>query len=250
MQFHEKVRRQVQALDLNRSKAAREVGLPVSTINNYVSTTASLPRVDIAIKIARALKVPLEWLADDEQDWPPPSQPSVASPMPPLEKFGDVQIIEELAKRRRRAQIDFLDELKKVISIDWDGVASALESVPPGDAAPDSVKRAAQAYLSLLLKGERLQSDWSVGSYSLVHHNELPGSDRPLNDFYTIEGPDWRIQLMNLKGLDRFIKAQTPHDDLVPLDTIRDLESKRRENRELIAKSFISAQRRDDQKKS
>jgi len=30
------------------------------------------PRLDVALKLARFFDVPLDWLADDDRDWPPP----------------------------------------------------------------------------------------------------------------------------------------------------------------------------------
>ena len=76
MNFTEKLKRA--SADLNKSKAGERVGLKADTISSYI-TKKAIPRLDTAVKIARALSVPLEWLADDSQDWPPP-QPSPALP--------------------------------------------------------------------------------------------------------------------------------------------------------------------------
>lgn len=69
MTFHEKLK----ALARNQNKAAlaRSAGLPESTISSYMCKPDSLPRVDIGLKIARALDVSAEWLFDDSQDMPP-----------------------------------------------------------------------------------------------------------------------------------------------------------------------------------
>ena len=47
------------------------VGLAPTAISNYIAS-GSIPRADIALKIARAVGVPLDWLIDDSQDFPPP----------------------------------------------------------------------------------------------------------------------------------------------------------------------------------
>lgn len=68
MTWKEKISRLLPA----RSAAliARRAGLHRGGITNI--TGQSKPRVDKAIRIARVLKVPVEWLFDDDKDWPPP----------------------------------------------------------------------------------------------------------------------------------------------------------------------------------
>lgn len=48
---------------------------------------------DKAVKIARVLEVPPDWLFDDDAGWPPPETGS--------KSMGDFELIEELARRRR-----------------------------------------------------------------------------------------------------------------------------------------------------
>jgi hypothetical protein len=69
--------------EINKAKAARSVGLPVSTISSYIAQ-GSMPRADIALKIARASGVSLEWLVDDAQGMPPVLAASKGlAPLPP-----------------------------------------------------------------------------------------------------------------------------------------------------------------------
>ncbi len=58
--------------DRNRANVARRCGLKASTMHAICHRGVE-PRVGNAIKIARELKVPVEWLFDDTADWPPPS---------------------------------------------------------------------------------------------------------------------------------------------------------------------------------
>lgn len=60
------------------AKVARRAKVSPSTISNLVNR-GSIPRADNALLLARALNVPLEWLVDDLQGWPPP--PPNAGPL-------------------------------------------------------------------------------------------------------------------------------------------------------------------------
>lgn len=68
MTFHEKVTRLCE--DRNKSKLSRRAGLSSTGISSYIAK-GCLPRLDIALRIARAIGVSLDWLADDTANWPP-----------------------------------------------------------------------------------------------------------------------------------------------------------------------------------
>jgi transcriptional regulator with XRE-family HTH domain len=55
---------------MSRAGFDRRAGLPLNTIANIINKGA-IPRLDTAKKIADSLGVSLDWLANDEQDWPP-----------------------------------------------------------------------------------------------------------------------------------------------------------------------------------
>ncbi len=74
MTWQQKIRRLLGGK--NASALAESVGLPRTSIRNAVNT-GQVPRVDKAIKIARALGVPADWLFDDARPWPPPSGSSI-----------------------------------------------------------------------------------------------------------------------------------------------------------------------------
>lgn len=68
MTFTEKLARLTEAYHKNR--LSRRCGLPSTAITDYINK-GTTPRSDNALKIARALGVSVEWLIDDEQEWPP-----------------------------------------------------------------------------------------------------------------------------------------------------------------------------------
>lgn len=57
---------------MNRAKVSRAAGLPPTAIDAVVNKKR-MPLASNGLKIARALKVPMEWLFDDKADWPPPA---------------------------------------------------------------------------------------------------------------------------------------------------------------------------------
>ena len=54
----------------NRAKLSRACGLPQNAIADYINK-GHVPSVGRALTIAQALGVSLDWIADDEQEWPP-----------------------------------------------------------------------------------------------------------------------------------------------------------------------------------
>jgi transcriptional regulator with XRE-family HTH domain len=68
MGFHEKLRRLFK--DMNMSAVCRRAGLKRVSVGNMLARE-SMPAVDTAAKLARALDVDPGWLIDDERNWPP-----------------------------------------------------------------------------------------------------------------------------------------------------------------------------------
>jgi DNA-binding XRE family transcriptional regulator len=179
MQFHEKLRRRVKELDLNKSKAARAVGLPESTISNYLVKEESLPRIDIALKIAKAIDVPLIWLADDSRDWPPPTSNAESS----LVNISDRDLMLELAKRFRLGIIDVLDGLDQVEREDWSEIKKKLDAEwREGDPMPPAAQRLAPM-LRAIESASNAQLRYNLPYFSMANHKILPGNKRPVPDF-------------------------------------------------------------------
>jgi len=71
MKFTEKLEKLTESE--NRSRICRRAGLPASAISNYI-TNGQMPGLEPALKIAAALDVPLDWLADDSRGFPVPAK--------------------------------------------------------------------------------------------------------------------------------------------------------------------------------
>jgi transcriptional regulator with XRE-family HTH domain len=174
--FHEKLRRRVAQLGIKKSRAAREAGLPASTINSYLAKPKSLPRIDIAAKIAKAVNVPLEWLIDDSAGWPPPSADWSDRT---VTDASDESLVREVCRRLRLAQIDFLESARATGSIDWVAVTEATVGAESGAELPEISKRAMVLLGSVQAKFNRLRS-FDVDFYAILHHSDLPGGNRSI----------------------------------------------------------------------
>lgn len=121
MTFQEKLRRRVDELGLNMARAARLVGLPSTAISAYLAKKDSIPRADIALKIARALDVPLEWLVDDSAEWPPPTS-----------ALTDARLLAaELGRRMAPVVVPLLSHIIEAEGVDWVAAAQELMSLDP-----------------------------------------------------------------------------------------------------------------------
>jgi transcriptional regulator with XRE-family HTH domain len=72
MRFAEKVNRRLAELGWNDSRLAIEAKVSTSAVGKWTDGE-SLPRIDLAIRVARALGISLDYLADDALDEPPPA---------------------------------------------------------------------------------------------------------------------------------------------------------------------------------
>ncbi|MEM9414981.1 MAG: helix-turn-helix transcriptional regulator [Planctomycetota bacterium] len=68
MTINEKLRRLFDTR--NMAAVARIAGVGRTAVNKYCNASVT-PRSDVALRLARALDVSVEWLIDDEQGWPP-----------------------------------------------------------------------------------------------------------------------------------------------------------------------------------
>lgn len=68
MTFHEKLARLTAYM--KRAAICRSLGMPENAMGNLLHRK-QMPAADTALKFARALGVSVEWLIDEEQDWPP-----------------------------------------------------------------------------------------------------------------------------------------------------------------------------------
>ncbi|HZK80618.1 MAG TPA: helix-turn-helix transcriptional regulator [Humisphaera sp.] len=121
MDFQEKLRRRMEELGLNKARVAAGAGLTDSTISSYFRDRGSVPRIDIGIRIARVVKVPLDWLADDSQEWPPPEADMIAAT-----RLSDTELFLEWCRRMTLAAWSLNRELKNAERIDWDSSGKSL----------------------------------------------------------------------------------------------------------------------------
>src|SRR5438445_5303089 len=116
----------------NRSKISRSAGLPPNAVSDYINK-GYLPRVDTALSLARVLKVSLDWLADDAQDWP--------APKPGGHRLGAVasfDLMREACRRYRDRAVSLRYEIQRAERMDWKALAKKLAATPPdADAAPE-----------------------------------------------------------------------------------------------------------------
>jgi transcriptional regulator with XRE-family HTH domain len=176
MDFTEKLRRLGQ--EVNKAKAAESVGLAATTISNYIAK-GSTPRADIALKIARALQVPLEWLVDDAQGWPPPKSSNNGSHAGLL---TDGELIGELLHRRRLAQLDLLEKLERAERVNWSDLHRRLVAVPPEGPIPRDLVADVSLVFSLFVSYARFFKQFDLAFHERVHGGALPTGGRKHED--------------------------------------------------------------------
>jgi hypothetical protein len=125
VQFHEKLRMVVTENSVNKSKASRDAGLPESTISSYLAKPDSLPRIDIALKLSKVLDVPFEWLADDSQDWPPPSGDNRN-----LNAIPDHELMAEACRRLANQAAKVTSIVQQIQGLPWSELADELVVIP------------------------------------------------------------------------------------------------------------------------
>lgn len=177
MEFHEKLKRRVADLGINKAKAAREAGLPESTISSYLARTGSLPRLDIATKIAAALKVPLAWLADDSKGWPPP-------PADDGVRISDVpytELARELARRYRLDLLDTMASLEQAEKENWKSAVEALRSLRSGELPKPRVVRLLALVGRICEQVLTVNARYDVRIVADFMHEQMPGRERSLD---------------------------------------------------------------------
>jgi hypothetical protein len=178
VRFREKLRKRVAELKLNKTRASRDAGLPPSTISSYLAKPDSLPRLDIALRIARAIDVPLEWLADDEQDWPPPASSKRSLPDVP-----QVELTREVVRRYRLQALQIREQLERAEQQNWAQSAADLAGIPLGDEAPLELERALRLESTSRASIEMLLDYFEPSRAGrFLFPTDLPGPEVPWRD--------------------------------------------------------------------
>jgi transcriptional regulator with XRE-family HTH domain len=129
---------------MNKSQLARDAGLKSTAISNYINQPDTIPRADIAVRIARVLKVPVEWLVDESQDFP------LLPPGGDLAAFSTSELMDEVAKRYLDVALQCRDTVQELYGTDWLGVATQLCKMPLEDDLPEDMVRLIDSYISIV----------------------------------------------------------------------------------------------------
>lgn len=167
----------------NKTLVAKAAGLPATAISNYINR-GYLPGADIALKIARALSVPLDWLVDDSQDWPPPPASVPAS-------LTAEQLASELGRRLHGIGIALLAKLAKAQRTQWEWVAAELLKC---DADAELPKELADI---MTLPG---QITYLMGELQNFDPHCPVGADAPREILKDVR-PDYEVTLLELQRM-------------------------------------------------
>ena len=172
MKFAAKLEKILTQRNQSRSALGRLVGISATAVNDYISQSY-LPRIDIALKISRALNVPLDWLADDAQEWPPPM--SEARPL------SVHQLMLQVSKRWRDLAEALLDKYDVIEKFKWHEVKAALVTWSADGGQPPP-KIAAEA-IPLMVDTASLLRMITLEFNPRLFVSELGESARPASDF-------------------------------------------------------------------
>lgn len=152
----------------NRAELSRKAGLPPNAISDYINK-AYLPRVDTARAIANVTGVSLDYLADDEQDWPPP-----ATSKADASTASDAELMLEVCRRFRRAAVNLHSALEAAERFDWISVALSFLSTPSGAEISEGLLPSLEAAGMLEMMEFEIDS-FDPSSVATGLHNQLPG---------------------------------------------------------------------------
>jgi len=153
-----------------RSVIADAAKLKPGILNNFFNRDNSEPMASTALKLSRALEVPLDWLVDDEAGWPPPK------PREPQDVPYSL-LIGELA---RRCHIDVLEVLSAFDALDKQDFRKVLEfanKFKPGDTVPDEFAEGISAVIAAAERGLSPRR-YDIDAVAVSLHDSLPGKDR------------------------------------------------------------------------
>src|SRR5262245_47115152 len=111
MRFEEKLRKQMLLKGLNQQKLARLSGVSDSEVSRILGGK-SQPGLENAFKLARAVGVSLDYLADDSLE----SDPSQSTALPPEEKEV-MELVRDFGPRRARRLLETSSELGYEVAI-------------------------------------------------------------------------------------------------------------------------------------
>jgi transcriptional regulator with XRE-family HTH domain len=174
----------------NKTLIAKAAGLPPTAISNYINR-GYIPRADTALRIAETLKVPVEWLINDDEDWPPPAAPDKDI----IGNVPDGLLMREVSRRLRRAAVDTRKLIEQAEHIDWHSVAKDLLNQPIESPIPKSLAREHDIGISLLFADGAILK-FEASHIAPTHWRDLPPVDVP-EDELTIPTLLRRLRQLN-----------------------------------------------------
>lgn len=175
MNFREKLK--LLGGQVNKAEKARSVGLPATMISTYIAK-GSIPRGDIALKMARALDVPVDWLLDDSKDFPPPKVKSKS-----LEDALDSELMAEVGRRKLDAALDLLKEIEQASKFDWDKLSIEAHKLSESSSIPTEITVAFETVRRIESKEERLFATFDDRIFMALLYSERRRDDKSLPDF-------------------------------------------------------------------
>jgi transcriptional regulator with XRE-family HTH domain len=203
MDFAEKLSRLTE--EKNKQKLSNAAGLPATAVSDYIAK-GSIPRADKALALARALNVPLEWLVDDAQEWPPPTQQR----QEPTD-LSDSQLLVELVRRRRLAQIDFWEAIELAEQVDWRRFKRDLEAVHEGAPIPRELVRLSNIPYAIHASLMRLMRFSDLTAVEQAVGAKLPTGGHPVEALDQKRLEERRRQLWTNKSFQSALKAIQRH---------------------------------------
>lgn len=135
MDFSTKILKLIELRGMRKSELASKSAISRSVLSKYLNRR-SIPPATIAIRVARALDVSLDWLADDARDWPPPS---IDAPRP--DQLSHEELMREVGRRYWNDLSFAWSELRSLRAIDWVAECRAALDVPFDEQMPAEQRR-------------------------------------------------------------------------------------------------------------
>jgi transcriptional regulator with XRE-family HTH domain len=174
--FAQKLTEWLQLKGWSRAQLAEAAGLKPTLLTNYVARS-SVPQIDNALKIARAMGVSLDWLADPAQGWPPPKLDEAAEDR--LHNVSHDNLIRELARRYRLEVLDVRARLEEAANIDWSKTMEEVEKLEPNAPVSPDLARKLRLAQSVAFGAFATAERFDVRLAADLLHEQLPGGNFP-----------------------------------------------------------------------
>jgi transcriptional regulator with XRE-family HTH domain len=154
----------------NKARLSRAAGLYPTAIVDYLQR-GHIPRADNALALARVLKVPFEWLIDDQQGMPPPAAGELKA-----SSLSDAGLMREVCQRYRVVAVRIWNDLKAAIRINWTNVAAVIKATPTDKDLPLEIDAAIEL-------SRRIEPSWRMLRYfdpshaAAMFQGDIPGGD-------------------------------------------------------------------------